>query len=194
MLQANIRLAIKLANRITLRELRNRTRRFIPNYSGHAVAKVVGAVIPPSIRTMCKKEMVHEPVVETVIERINQELAICQQNHALICPTKIQDPSRVLNLIYLGENLIIRHGCLGDLHQNFIFPNLSRVFIPVLHHLPATNNENHGKDWNREPNDNLAANRSMLMVICHLAEQTLGRCLCTALCIAVFASAFIGMN
>src|ERR1035441_3536583 len=113
--------------------------------------------------------MVNESIVETMIKRINHKLAIRHQKHMLVCPTKIQVRSRMPHLVYLGENLLTRQGCLGNLRQSLILPDLPCVLIPVLHYRAVTNNENRDDDGNRKPDNNLAANRSALSMRAHVA-------------------------
>src|SRR5437870_1843472 len=121
---------------------------------------MIRAVVPASIRTMCQKEMIHKPAVETMTERVNQEPTVRHQKHMVVCPTEIQVRGRMLNLVNLGENLLIRHGCLGKLRQSVVLPYSSCVLVFVLHCRPATNNENHDENRNREPNDELTIDGS----------------------------------
>jgi hypothetical protein len=113
--------------------------------------------------------MVNESIVKTMIKRKNHKLAIRHQKHMLVCPTKIQVRGRMLNLAYLSQDFLTRHGRLGDLHQSLPLPDLPGVLVPVLHHRPSTGHQNHNEDGNRDPNDHLAVNRSTLTMYAHLA-------------------------
>jgi len=107
--------------------------------------------------------MIHEPAVETMTERVNQELAVRHQKHTFVCPAKIQIRSRMLNLVDLGENLLIRHRSLGKPRQSVVLPYLPCLLILVLFYRPAASNENDDEEGDREPNDHLAIDSPRLM-------------------------------
>ena len=86
MLQANVRFTVKLLHRISPRKLGDRTRLLISYDGGHLIAKVVRAVIPASVGTMCEKQMVNEPIIKAMTKGKNHKLAIRHQKHLLVGP------------------------------------------------------------------------------------------------------------
>jgi len=55
----------------------------------------------------------------------------------------------------LGENLLIRDRCPGELRQCLVLPYLPGVLVSELYYRPATNNRNHNQNRNPQPKEEL---------------------------------------